>query len=83
MPILEEAMSYFVKIQINIHYAIQVGSFKFLVSFRLPSFAEGEDVIPTNQYVYCNGLGTCGALLVYLKYSIFKTARLSNVRELT
>ena len=37
--------------------------FERLVSVRLRRFMEGRDVLPTTQFAYRNGLGTCDALL--------------------
>ena len=37
--------------------------FKRLVSVRLGRFMKRSDVLPTNQFAYRNGLGTCDALL--------------------
>ena len=37
--------------------------FECLVSVRLGHFMEGRGVLPTNQFAYRKGLGTCDALL--------------------
>ena len=37
--------------------------FERLVSVRLGRFMEGRGVLPTTQFAYIKGLGTCNALL--------------------